>query len=540
MRFGKVGVDAAEGAVLVHAVTLPGLVFRKGRRLSAADLEALRGLGVEEVVAARLEPGDVAEDEAAARLAAAVAGPEVRLAKAFTGRANLHAQARGVLLLDVRRIERLNGVDEAVTLGTLAEHAVVEPGQMVATVKIIPFAAPAHALDACLAVAAEAPLVRVAAFARKRYRLVQTTLPGTAAKMLAKTVRVTEARIRGVAGTLVGESRCAHDETALAAEIARLPDDHDVLLVAGASAITDRRDVLPAGIEAAGGRVLRFGMPVDPGNLLLLAELRGRPALGLPGCCRSPKLNGFDWVLERLAADVPVTPADIARMGVGGLLMEMPGRPQPREEPEAQPEPVRRPKVAALVLAAGQSRRMGERNKLLIEVDGRPMLRHAVEAATGAGVRETVVVTGHERERVEAALAGLPVRFVHNPDYAEGLSTSLKAGVGALGRKVDGALVLLGDMPRVTAEHLRRLIEAFDPTEGRGIVVPTHHGKRGNPVLWARAYFAAMRDLQGDVGAKHLIGEHEDEVAEVDLPDEATLLDVDTPEALQHLAGVAA
>ena len=180
MRFGKVAVDAAEGAVLVHAVTLPGLVFKKGRTLSAADVGALRERGVGEVVAARLEPGDVPEDEAAARLAAAVAGPDVRLAKAFTGRANLHAQARGVLLLDVAGIDRLNGVDEAVTLGTLPQHAVVEPGQMVATVKIIPFAAPAHALDACLAMAAEAPLVRVAAFVPKRYRLVQTMLPGHA------------------------------------------------------------------------------------------------------------------------------------------------------------------------------------------------------------------------------------------------------------------------------------------------------------------------------------------------------------------------
>ncbi len=203
-----------------------------------------------------------------------------------------------------------------------------------------------------------------------------------------------------------------------------------------------------------------------------------------------------------------------------------------REEPEPAREPAWKPKVAALVLAAGQSRRMGERNKLLIEVDGRSMLRHAVEAAMGAGVRETVVVTGHERERVEAALAGLPVRFVHNPDYAGGLSTSLKAGIGALGRKVDGALVLLGDMPRVTAEHLRRLIEAFDPAEGRGIVVPTHLGKRGNPVLWSRAYFARMRDLQGDVGAKHLIGEHAELVCEVEMDTDGVLVDIDTPEAL--------
>jgi molybdenum cofactor cytidylyltransferase len=147
-----------------------------------------------------------------------------------------------------------------------------------------------------------------------------------------------------------------------------------------------------------------------------------------------------------------------------------------------------------------------------------------------------VVVTGHERERVAAALAGLPVRLVHNPDHAEGgLSSSLKAGVGALGGGLDGALVCLGDMPKVTGAHLRRLVAAFDPASGRAIVVPTHRGRRGNPVLWSSAYFPAMRGLEGDVGARHLIAEHAAEVVEVGIDDDATLLDIDTPEALARL-----
>jgi molybdenum cofactor cytidylyltransferase len=539
MRFGRVPVAEAEGAVLAHAVTGAGLSFKKGRVLSAADIEVLRAQDVRQVLAAVFEDGDVPEDEAAAELAGVVAGRGVRVAPAFTGRSNLFARERGVLVVDGRRIDRLNQAHEAITLATLPAYAVVEPEQMVATVKIIPFAAPSDALAECLDLAAQAPLVQVAPFSPRRYGLIQTFLPGTSAKMLDKTARVTAERVQRVGGEIAGESRCEHDSAALAAEIGRRAPEADVLLVVGASAITDRRDVLPAGIVAAGGAIQHLGMPVDPGNLLLLGELDGRPVLGLPGCARSPKLNGFDWVLERLAAGIDVTPRDIMRMGVGGLLMEIPSRPQPRQEKEQAVAPAR-PRIGAVVLAGGQSRRMGERNKLLLEVNGRPMVRHAVEAALEAGLREVVIVTGHERQRLEEAVAGLPVRLVHNPDFALGLSTSLKRGLQALDPSLDGVLVLLGDMPLITAGHLRRLIGAFNPIEGRGIVVPTHRGKRGNPVLWARSFFQAMRDLEGDVGAKHLLGEHAGELVEVELEDEAPLVDIDTPEALSRLGGAGA
>jgi molybdenum cofactor cytidylyltransferase len=306
-----------------------------------------------------------------------------------------------------------------------------------------------------------------------------------------------------------------------------------MLLIAGASAITDRSDVLPAAIVAAGGEIEHFGMPVDPGNLLLLARLDGRPVLGLPGCCRSPKLNGFDWVLERLAAGIEVTGRDIMRMGVGGLLMEIASRPQPREAEGAAAGP---PRTAAVILAAGQSRRMGGPNKLLLPIGGKPMVRHVVEAAMASRATPVVVVVGHQQHEVRQALRGLKVQFVANPDFVAGLSTSLKAGLDALPASVDGAVVCLGDMPRVTATLIDRLIGAFNPVEGRGIVLPTWNGKRGNPVLWARAFFAEMHGVAGDVGARHLIGQHPDAVVEVEAEDDASLVDIDTPEALAAFA----
>jgi len=531
MKFGPTRIDLAEGAVLAHTVRLDGIDLKKGRILDAQDLETLSEAGITEVLAAAYEPGDVPEDEAAARLALALAAPGIRIADAFTGRANLFAERAGVLTLDAAAIDDVNRIDEAITIATLPNYAAVAEGQMLATVKIIPFAAPEQAQAAAVErLRAAAPVLRLHPYRPLCARLIQTELPGTHAKMLDKTVRITEARMQAVGGTLEAETRCPHDALALAAEItAVLQQRPDLLLIAGASAITDRRDALPAGIEKAEGRVEHFGMPVDPGNLLLLAWQRDTPILGLPGCARSPKLNGFDWVLQRLAAGIPVDRASIMAMGVGGLLTEIPTRPQPRakKRPAAAP-----PRIVVLVLAAGQSRRMGKANKLLVEVDGKPLLRHTVEAALASKATDTLVVTGHECVPVEALLDGTRARTTHNPNYAQGLSTSLKAGIEALPPGTDAVIVCLGDMPEIDSRLLDRLIDTFDPAEGRSIVVPTHNGKRGNPVLWASSYFAAMATLEGDVGARHLIGQHEEAVVEVAMETPATLVDIDTPEAL--------
>jgi molybdenum cofactor cytidylyltransferase len=531
MRFGEIALDDAEGAILAHSVKRDGLALRKGRRLSPADLAALRAGGVERVMAARLGPDDVHEDEAARLVAEAIAGAEVTVEEPFTGRVNLRAEQAGLVVVDRERVDRLNLVDEAVIAATLPEFEPVKPRQMVATVKIIPFAVRREVLESCLELARSGgPMVEVAPYRHLDVTLVQTTLPGLKRSVLDKTVATTAERVAGVGGRLTGEARCAHEIAALAEKIRTSPGD--LLLIAGASAITDRKDVVPAAIEAAGGEVEHFGMPVDPGNLLLLARLADRTVLGLPGCCRSLKLNGFDWVLRRIAAGISVRPRDIMRMGVGGLLAEIP-RPQPREgERPATPG-----KVAALVLAAGQSRRMGRHNKLMALLDGKQMVSHVVDAALGSKADPVIVVTGHERERIERAIGKRRVRWVHNPRYEDGLSTSLRAGLDALPEDAEGVLVLLGDMPLVRSDQLNRLVNAFNPTEGRAIVVPTVRGKRGNPVLFATSFVPEMREIGGDVGARHLLGEHADAVFEVELEDDGALLDVDTPEALAALVG---
>ena len=192
-------------------------------------------------------------------------------------------------------------------------------------------------------------------------------------------------------------------------------------------------------------------------------------------------------------------------------------------------------KVAAIVLAAGESRRMGGINKLLIEVDGVAMVVRAADAALASGADPVITVTGHEREKIEAALTGRAVETVHNPDYGEGMSTSLRAGLAVLPADTGAAVICLGDMPHIDAGLISRLIAAFDPARGRAICVPTYKGKRGNPVLWAARYFGEMQRLAGDVGARHLIGQHSDAVHEIECGDAAVTFDVDTPEALKSL-----
>ncbi len=530
MIFAEMPLAEAEGALLAHTVRTTGGVFRKGRRLSGADVAQLKAAGLAVVMALRLEPGDVPEDEAAGAIAEAVAGPHLAVAPPFTGRANLNATTRGLLVVDQARLDALNLLDEAVTLATLPAFDLLSEGEMAATVKIIPFAVPKELLDRCLAVARQnGPILRLAPLRPRRVGLIQTRLSGTKESVLDKGRAVTDARLAELGCPPAEERRTEHRIADLAAAIRDIGEP-EMLLIAGASAITDRRDVIPAAIEACGGEVLHFGMPVDPGNLLLLARIGTRPVLGLPGCARSPKVNGFDWVLRRLMADLPVGAHDIMRMGAGGLLKEIPTRPQPRAEAVAAP--ARAPKIAALVMAAGRSSRMGGANKLLSDVEGAPMAVRAVDAALASRARPVIVVIGHDAPRLRAAIGDRPVVVVENPAYASGMASSLKAGLAALPPDIDGAVVCLADMPLVTAQVIERLVAAFDPLEGRAICVSSWEGKRGNPVLWARRFFAEMASLAGDVGARHLIGEHAELVAEVPMPDDGVLVDIDTPEAL--------
>ena len=258
----------------------------------------------------------------------------------------------------------------------------------------------------------------------------------------------------------------------------------EFLILFGASAVVDQNDVLPAGLKLAGGTTTHLGMPVDPGNLLMLGKLNEVPVLGAPGCARSPKENGFDWILNRLLAGLEVTPEDITGMGVGGLLMEIGTRPQLRET-KASGGAI---KVAAIVLGAGQSSRMGGPNKLLATLDDKPLIRHVAEAAMEAELDQTILVTGHLQEKVHAQVADLNISAVYNPDFADGLAGSIRTGMNALAPETDAVIILLGDMPRIDSKVIKRMVSVYRSDDNKLIVTATAEGKRGNPVVWGRPF----------------------------------------------------
>lgn len=327
MKFGPVEVARAEGAVLAHSVALPGGRLRKGHVLAAADLVDLQAAGVGEVIVARLGPDDVDENTAAAALARAIGGRAagVRLASAFTGRANLVAEGPGVVTLDVAALEAVNLVHPMITIATVPAHQQMAKGGLVATIKIISYGVPRAALEAACAAGQDA-----IGFARPELRtatLIISEIEGGAGD---KGQGAIQGRLDALGVALREVVRVPHQERAIAEAIQAAVTD--LVLILTGSATSDPEDVAPSALRAAGGKVERFGMPVDPGNLLFLGDVGGRAVIGLPGCARSPALNGADWVLARLVCGIPVRSRDIAGMGVGGLLKEIPTRPQPRQK----------------------------------------------------------------------------------------------------------------------------------------------------------------------------------------------------------------
>jgi molybdenum cofactor cytidylyltransferase len=535
MIFGEVAVSQAEGAILAHSVRVAGVSLSKGHVVNAGDCVALAQAGVEAVIAVRMSAGDIGEDAAAELIAKAISPENLTFTRPATGRINLHAAANGLFIADRSRINRFNRIDPAITIATLPDHVSVSAGDMVATIKIIPLGVDGALVRQAAAVMAEGEGLAVKAFAPRRVALIATELPSLKVSVMDKTRRLLEHRLQPSGSRLAGEIRVPHSAVPLADALRKVVGSSELVIVFGASAVTDPNDVIPSAIRAAGGVVDHVGMPVDPGNLLVLGRIGAVPVLGAPGCARSPKENGFDWMLARIFAGENPGRTEITGMGVGGLLAEIQSRPRPRDLREEAPAEAL--EIAALVLAAGRASRMDGRHKLLAEFGGIALVRRTTEAALAAAPSRVVVVTGHRAEEVGASLEGLPVDRVHNPDYALGMSTSLGSGITALGQECAGAVVMLADMPHVSGSDVRRLIDAFKAAGGHAIVRAVSGGKRGNPVVLPRSTFHAVLQLDGDVGARHIVESAGLEVIDVEIG-EAAHVDVDTPEAVVAAGGI--
>ena len=541
MKYGTFNLDEAEGVVLAHSIRLPSGRISKGRILSKEDIAKLSQEGVASVVAVRLDPGDMLEDQAAAAIANAIVPDNLRFSDATTGRVNIYAKADGLFVADKTVVDALNRIDPAMTLACLADHVTVREGDMVATVKIIPLAVSGDRVGEAVALLSGAPPFQVKVFHPRAVTLVATELPSLKTSVMDRTAKLLEQRLATSGSRLTSEIRIPHSAerlTEVLREIkAQETSEPAMIVVFGASAVADKDDVIPAAIRRAGGEVHHVGMPVDPGNLLVLGRIGDVPVLGAPGCARSPKENGFDWVLSRLMAGEAVTSFDITGMGVGGLLMEIASRPTPRDSVVKKTADL---SVGALLLAAGQARRMGNAglHKLLAEFDGIPLVRRTATMLQSSQASPVVVVTGHRRKDVETALAGLNISACFNPDYASGIASSLVAGFSSpeLASK-DGILVMLADMPGVTAEHVGMLIAAFRESGGDVVIRSVSGGKRGNPVILPRAVYAAVLELQGDVGARAIIENSGLAIIDIDIGP-AAHLDVDTPEEVTAAGGI--
>lgn len=525
MKFGPTPLAAAEGAILAHSLTIAGTRFGKGRSITAADIDAFRAAGLAAVITARPATEDISEDRAARDVAAALTTGSAHLSTSapFTGRVNVFAETHGLLRVDAAAISAANAVDEAITIATLPDYARISPRQMLATIKIIPYAAPAAAVSVIADALHEAGALRLHPRILTTASVFLTRTEGMTDKIINKGAAAVAARLTALGVDGAEPVVIPHDTTALADALATASGDLTIIL--GGSATADRRDVAPAAVVHAGGKVERFGMPVDPGNLLFIGDLHDRPVIGLPGCARSPKLNGADWVLERVVSGLTVTDKDIQAMGVGGLLKEIPSRPQPRA---GTPTP-RRPFVSAVLLAAGASRRMLGKDKLTETINDMPLLRRSAEQLLASGADEVLIVTRPDDPAREKAINGLAARVVENPLATEGMGASLRAAMTAISPDADAVLIALADMPDLTGADHDALIAAFEPAEGREIVrAAAPDGTPGNPVLFGRRFFESLRVLEGDEGARHILAAHSDLVRHVTIAGAA--VDLDAPE----------
>jgi molybdenum cofactor cytidylyltransferase len=332
MRFGPVPLNDAEGSILAQSLTLPGGRIAKGALLEAAHLDLIRAGGLSHVTVARLESGDLHEDAAADRLAGAImAGPGLVAGVAATGRVNLRATGPGIVILDAPAIHAANLVNPMITIATVPPFQRMGARGLVATIKIIAYGVPGR--DVTAAATSAQGAIRFAAPIHASATLIETRI---AAVPSDKGRRALKTRLDRLGIALTPRVVVAHQAQPIADALRAAPGR--MLFILTASATSDMADTAPEGVRAAGGAVMHFGMPVDPGNLLFLGAMGDRPVIGLPGCARSPALNGADWVLERVACGIAVTPGDIAAMGVGGLLKEIPSRPAPRDRVRGMPD----------------------------------------------------------------------------------------------------------------------------------------------------------------------------------------------------------
>ncbi|MDC3087248.1 NTP transferase domain-containing protein [Paracoccaceae bacterium] len=370
---------------------------------------------------------------------------------------------------------------------------------------------------------------------KKKVSLIQTSFEWQKKSMFKATSNVTRNRLEVLDCSLNEEKLIRHDYNVLCSEISSsIENGIDILLISGASAIIDRSDYIPKAILSEGGEIIQYGLAVDPGNLLLVGKIAKTTIIGMPGCARSPKLNGFDWVLQLLMADIPVVKEELAEMGAGGLLMEIASRPLPRALAKSVHK--REKKIMGVILAAGNSTRMGKDNKLLKNIDGTPLIRNIVLEITKSDLDSCSIVLGYQSDKVADVIKDLNINLILNPLWKEGQASSLRAALNSLTSSYSDVLIMLGDLPGIKSSHINRIIEEHLSSENRRskITIPSFKGEKGNPVIWGRSFFHDLSNLEGDAGGRVLFSQHPAAINLIEMNDPSVVTDTDTPEDFEN------
>ena len=496
MKFGTCPANEGLGHILAHSVNTGSKRVKKGKILNQNDIKLFQKAGIQEIMVARLEEDDLGEDEAAALLGQKISNvePSLFVSSPFTGRVNIYASQKGLLEFDSERITAFNLVDDAITLATLPNLARVEKNQLIGTIKIIPYGvAKTKVLEA------SALLEGVVEFKKvqiKQVDLIITTPTGEKDKLADKGIEVTAARLKGLGISLEQIFIERHEASSLQESLKNTRSP--LVLVLASTATSDANDTGPLAVKLAGGKVNRVGIPVDPGNLLFIGELGSQKIIGLPGCARSPALNGADWVLERIVCGLDLLPVDFAAMGAGGLLKEIPIRRQPRDRRRTGPL---RPNVQVILIL--DSREQCDDSQLAgilaSQVDG-------VSIVGNLAMEDVVKYRNRENIRL-VKIEGKPRK-----------SHLVQEAMTSIPRKADAVIFVNASNVELTPVQINRLISAFSPEDGREIC--KFIGKfapLGPPILFGRRFFENLRALESGLRPNDLLMEGKDYLVELEL-----------------------
>ena len=327
MFFGKVALNQAEGAISAHKLydSNGRILLNKGRIIRETDIEALNQAGYQEITIARLEADEVHEDEAAALVGQAIIGENLESIPEGAGRAAIKASQLGVLHIDLAALDKLNSCD-GLTLATMQNHSLVDAGDMLALVKIIPFAIPKSSL-------ALSPLLNLRPIRPSRAALIISGRESAKEKLIEAYDSPVRERLEALGSELATIAYVPHESEAIAQAI-QAHADFDIILLASFTAIMDSDDTSPTALLQAGGTIVHFGLPVDPGTMLMLGYLGSTPVLAAPSCIKTPKRNAVDLILPRLLSGEKLVRADLLALALGGLLGKEATQPLHRRKRE--------------------------------------------------------------------------------------------------------------------------------------------------------------------------------------------------------------